>query len=69
MTIALPDFIAELTQNPALLITVVLTFGSDFGQRLDRRPQRHCHLCFHQKHGGAPRDYYGGGAQFSGRFG
>ncbi len=27
MTIALPDFIAELTQNPALLITVVLTLG------------------------------------------
>ena len=27
MTIALPDFIAELTQNPALFITVLLTLG------------------------------------------
>ena len=59
MTIALPDFIAELTQNPALFITVLLTLGVILVNGWTDAPQRHCHLRLHQKHGGfVPRSLW-----------
>ena len=69
MTIALPDFIAELTQNPALFITVLLTLGVILVNGWTDAPNAIATCVSTRSIGGSSRDHYGGGFQLPWSFG
>ena len=52
-------FWEQVTTNPMLMVSVILTLAVIFVNGWTDAPKRHCHLCHHPLHGGEARNPHG----------